>query len=629
MTRLAWISLPALAVYSAQIAGSSAQQPPQSGVLLYPGSGSPGTASAFPTLRAAIAAAPADATITVPPAWSETVTASYVITHSITILAGAGATIRLGASNTAAFTASGVDNVTISGLTFDGQRKEHAWTGCLAIQARGIKRLEISHAQFRNFGLCRGVYAAQSTVFIHDSRFSDFGNGQVLVNGGAEGILIRDPVASSTLSNLEFDTFSSDNPIHIFGDTSAGMGNVSLSGIHTSNTWRNSVEIQGVLLGRIEVTHSILENLRSANYFCLTGSTMNKAGALPESLDLGVLIDGVVCRQGPYVRNGIGIEFFSDYGTIANSQVTGFADSISFGGHDFRITDNTFIAPNSACIVENYTYRVDHALIDGNTCVNPRANGIVLGSGGSPGDAAGDRVTDNHISRTPGFWPDDSANPDYCSIALAKATSPVRIVGNELVLSAAPVPGSFAWKGGICHSLNTPGNTYSGNTFLNETTSPFGTAFWESGPAFEQEEIDTNRYINLASIGNYPATAHIGYHGNRSLAITALPWDDTRVYPAGELVTAGGAVFAAAARNTKQAPPDPMYWSPVKSSPATDWTVTPVSFKNLGGALNGTSNYCSDCKVSGGSVSGGGTGAWVVLVNGTWTGLGTGGASDR
>lgn len=538
-----------------------------------------GMKTAFAGLEEAIAAAPPGSTILIPSTYREVaVAATHTIPASkkdLKIQCAHGSAFQLGASGVAVFTIDGTSGVTIDGCTFDGQYSQHSYTGTAAIVSRGARFLTITNCLFQNiYG--RGVRESTSlsVADISHNRFLNFGNGKVATNGGYEGITLN----NSNHVNIEdnyFENFTSDDPIHLFNTTGpAGGGSARIVGNKGTGMARIAIEVQGAFWAHVDILNNSFDTWTQEGGMCISTGLAFQIRDARVSTAVGEIVDGNYCIQpaGKAVIRGLGLEMLGDDQVVANNTIAGpWSVGIVIGGKNQRVSRNTINGPTDHGIVVNPNYVVTGARITENTIYEPKADCINVAAA----DAAGDVISTNECSRTPGHWVGDS-NVKFVHIALSTSSAPALMEDNLLTLEAAQTAGNFTWLGAFTLTGNAPGTAFRNNTIWNKNATAIGTGYWTNANFFNGTSITGGRNINLANIGTYPSNATITYRDNESLPGTG-------------------------------------------STPATDWTITPTNFADLGAPRNGSRNYCSDCAIRpDNTCAGGGKGAEASRVNGEW-----------
>jgi parallel beta-helix repeat protein len=159
------------------------------------------------------------------------------------------------------------------------------------------------------------------------------------------------------------------------------------------------------------------------------------------------------------------------------------------GNHITNVTETGIIL---ACDRGRNRCASTNSIISGNTIVNARLMGIKLDN-----DWSGSVISRNTVTRTAGFWPDDSSI-FFAGVHQSPAPGIGVIDSNTTVMDSTTWPWGF-WFGGVRLNSPMPGSSITNNVVRSLTATPLGSGVLDNtGFARNGWNISGNTYINTA-----------------------------------------------------------------------------------------------------------------------------------
>ena len=112
-------------------------------------------------------------------------------------------------------------------------------------------------------------------------------------------------------------------------------------------------------------------------------------------------------------------------------------------------------------------------MISGNTIMNARLIGIKLDN-----DWSNSVISRNTVTRTAGFWPDDSTI-FFAGVHQSPAPGPGVIDSNTTILDSTTWPYGF-WFGGVRLNSPMPGSSITNNVVRSLTATPLGSGILDN-----------------------------------------------------------------------------------------------------------------------------------------------------
>lgn len=400
-------------------------------------------------------------------------------------------TLTLASPNQFIFSVSERSAVRITGIRFDAN---NIGGGIIAQGFGPADQIQIDNCEFRNVVAASAFPSNLAIVstwgltnsVIQNNRFVNVAGGIWFTTVENVGIL-NNSFTGVTQSDAIYIapnpvSFVSGDNLHIAGNTGTGLAGAAIE-IFRSDPPNGST-----------LNAPVIEN----NSF----SHWTQPGLFAFSITHG---DGAIIRNNRLDNTGgamlaMGMELIIADAQVNNNVVAGqIANGIAVQGaaapsiHGNTITgmaDNGILL---ACDFVHGRCASTGANISNNLITNAHHVGIKLDNDWSNGN-----ISRNTITRTAGFWPDDSSVV-FAGIHQSPAPGPGIIDSNWIIQDSPTWPDGF-WFAGVRVNSSMPGSQITNNIVGSSASAPFGSGLIDNtGNATQGWLIQGNNFLNLVN----------------------------------------------------------------------------------------------------------------------------------
>jgi parallel beta-helix repeat protein len=333
------------------------------------------------------------------------------------------------------------DNITISGLTFDGNgvggALHIAVDGGITVPSNGV---QIMNNVFRNttpFPTGPWDGAIYDPVGLVNSQIS----GNEIINCGY-GIYVTN-ANSLTISGNTFQTVHNGDAISLIFSPAPFQYGQGIQIVHNTGQHLGRMAIELWPNGGNMVQTSQVQNVLI---------TDNAFTDWDSGFDLDPFGISVAAGQQMVIQNnkliggvgGYGIEMGSPLSNISQNTIQGFPVGIILHDSHGSTIDGNLLSQQTVSAVElsNAPGSRANLTITNNRILSPKTIGIFVNTS----DWGGSNVSNNSIWRQAGSYSDDT-NGAFTGIGVAAPNSPVTVAGNAITQSSLNIPGGFTFIG--------------------------------------------------------------------------------------------------------------------------------------------------------------------------------------
>jgi parallel beta-helix repeat protein len=422
---------------------------------------------------------------------------TYLISHSLQLQPDESyigqATIRMSKSapsgtEIAFLSYQMADNVTISGLTLDG----NGVGGGISIAVNGgadvpAHNISITQVTFMNTN-ANPQGGGDNAIYDPVGLTGGVISNNAFINCGG-GILISDP-GNVTISQNQFTTILQQDAIYLLFPQNPfpyGTGLV-VSNNRGSQIGRIGIEMWGPGGGAVQapvITNNVFQGWSNKSY------GISVVVGTQAQITNNSLLNG----SGPF-----GIELGAPFSTVKSNTINGFATGIvAEGSHDSVIDSNILSQQSDTGIqLSNAPGLITNLQVTNNQILDPQFKGLST----QAGNYANSTISGNSITRHLGVWSADSIQTEFQALSLYPPNGPIAIMGNTIVEDGEVILG-FRFVGvEVNGSQNANhGTVYDSNKITSNLPQPSGIGIYvNSGGGLDNVTLTNNTFQNLAIV---------------------------------------------------------------------------------------------------------------------------------
>jgi len=401
--------------------------------------------------------------------------------------------------------------ITIAGLTLDG----NGIASGMVLNVDGGSTLGIQNFTLRDCIVKNGMLKAPWVPALYAINLQ---NSRILNNrfqNQPQGLVIYNHQQVLIQGN-DFDNVTQSNAISAIQVTPAGR-DLQIRNNTGRNLSRMAIEVfggaPGAMIDGVVVDSNNFTDWRANGNFDAYGISL------------------VVGKNATVTRNtlsrglyGYGIEAGVDGLVVDGNTITGFPLGIAVQGKsDVIVRNNRLVAQTDSGIwFSNSAQGINRRTMVLNNVIE---NSLQAAISSVPNDPGGSVISGNTITRSGGFFPQDSAQsfPFFGIKVDGGQTLPITIQNNTITQTATTPPANFQfWGFGLFSHLAAGGNVFDGNTIQSLSGRPLGNGFnlWGGG-LLDRDIVRNTKWVNLERVVNGGTTSLISIANNLTCGVTS------------------------------------------------------------------------------------------------------------